>query len=449
VIQRLRQLIEQIRIFFEEDLWRRASDPRSAAGRARRLAQLGSLVVEGFVRDRLLLRASALTYFMVLSLIPMIAVALSITKGLGLGQEATARLVAQVVDYVAAGSPGARDEILDLIQNASFGALGAVGGGLLFATTVLGISNVERALNAIWGVTNHRPWARRFTDYLAVLVVAPVLGIVALSAAATLQSQWVLQRLLDVPAFEFAYNVGLRYVPALVLAVVFSFLFKILPNTHVRISSAALGGLVAAVLVILAQQLYLGLQVGVGRANAMFGGFAALPLLFVWMYIFWAVVLLGAEIAFAHQNLESYREEVRGADPTPAQREAVALRVAVEVARAFRDAAPAPSAGDVATACGVSIRSVREALRALVAAELVVEGAAEDDEDPRFSLGRPAERIRVADVLVALRGQRERSGDSDAGVAVESLLDELAEAAAKGPAGRSLADVLHDLPPRS
>src|SRR5262249_53887401 len=200
----------------------------------------------------------------VLSMVPMLAIAVSVVNSLGVGED-LARLAVQ---NIAAGSVQAQTELLGMIEHANFKGLGTTAAVSLFFTTVLGISNIEGALNHISGVRSVRPWARRLPDYLAVMIVAPLLLGLALSLATTVRNDWLVQRLLDVPAFALAWQLGIRHAPALVLAAGFAFLYGFLPNTQVRPASAALGGLVSGVLVNLAQGAYWGLSIAAARAQA-------------------------------------------------------------------------------------------------------------------------------------------------------------------------------------
>ena len=358
---------QRIRRIIEQDLWSAEATARTGIAWARRVLQLVVLVAQGVVRDLLLLRASALTYYTVLALIPLLAIALSLVEALGVSEN----LAGIIVDKLAAGSPEAGQRILDIVQKVEFGTLGTIGAAMLFATTVLGLSSIERSLNTVWGVEQTRPWERRLPDYLAVLVVEPLLLGVALSLGTTLQSQTLLQRLLEIPAFELLYTLGLRQAPLVFLWLGFSFLYWFLPNTKVRISSALLGGLIAAILFTMAQRVYVGFNVGVARYSALFGGLAALPLLLVWIYISWLVVLLGAEVAFVHQNLTPMRRDRRAEKPGPAARELIGLAIATHVARAFRDGEGAMDVESLADALNISVRSVRAIVADLERAGLV------------------------------------------------------------------------------
>jgi len=435
------QYLHRAQHFVRHEMWEVQPEPRSAAARALGLLQFAFMIGQGFVKDSLLLRASALTYFTVLSLVPLLAVMVGMADALGV----TVNIADAVVDRIAAGSPESKDRILGFVENVNFRALGSLGAAVLFLTTVLGISNIERSFNQIWGVQRGRSWARRFPDYLAAIVIASLLAGVALSLATTLKSQSMVQRLLEFPVFSTLYSYGLRQVPAVVLSLAFAFLIWFMPNTKVRPASALLGGVVAGILVVLAQNLYLGLSFGMARAQTLYGNFAQLPLLFVWIYCFWAVVLFGAEISFAYQNLELYRREVRGKKVGTAEREAIALGIAVEVARAFRDGRKPWNADRLADALRVPVRTVRDLLAHLERAGIVAEiGGENRDED--FQLGRPASQVAVTDVMRCLRGDREHVlGDESIARPVNSLIAAMNEGEAKGAGGRTLEDLLVEI----
>jgi membrane protein len=443
--ERVRDWWSRADAFLSEGMWRAQFEPRTWPARGVRLLQFCAMVGEGFVRDNLLLRASALTYFTVLAIVPMLAIVSSVVTALGV----TENVVGTIVDQIALVSQDVADQIREFVANANIAGLGTLGAATLFLTTVLGISNIERALNHIWGVKQNRPWARRLPDYLAVLIVAPLLLGVGLSLATTVKSQYVVQKLLEFPGFELLYHLGLNQLPTVVLAGAFCFLYWFMPNTTVRPAAAVLGGVVSAVAVNAALGLYVGASVGVARANALYGGFAQVPLFFLYTYLFWAIVLFGAEVAFAYQNLELYAREVRGERAGPAEREAIGLRIVLEIGRAFRDVAEPWTAASLADAMRVPVRTVRDVLVPLQAARIVAPVEHVERSDA-FQLGRPAERIQVTDVLAALRGSREPvAGDARVSAAVEGVLAELSEGQAKAAAGRTLADLLEGLSPRA
>ena len=176
--------IDRVRTFFEKELWARDLRPRSVATAFTRFLQFVMVIAENFVRDQLFLRAGALTYITVLAMIPGIAMVLSVLKGLGVSEN----LAQVIVSQLPAVTHESRQQMLDLIQGVDLGALGTVGAGVFVVTTVLALRHLEVTLNDIWGVGQSRGWARRFADYLAVLIFGPFLISAALSLGATLQA---------------------------------------------------------------------------------------------------------------------------------------------------------------------------------------------------------------------------------------------------------------------
>ena len=190
------EIVERARRFLLRDLWRMDLEGSSLATAPIRFLQFGYVVVEGFIRDELLLRASALTYMAALSLVPALVVVLAVLKGLGV----TESLVATGIDYLAI--PGARETVLPYVSDVNLSGFGTLGAAMLLVTTVLALRHAEHALNSLWGVVHGRSWVRRFTDYLAVLIVAPLALAVALSLGTTMSSDPIVKWLLQYPLFE-------------------------------------------------------------------------------------------------------------------------------------------------------------------------------------------------------------------------------------------------------
>jgi len=414
VIAALEQRRLQLQRYLDRGLWQPNLGGSTAARIGRYLLQLAVIVWQGASRNQTLLRASALAYFSLLSLIPLLAVAVGLVDAFGAGEAVRTFVKQQINDVIPPpkGMEGLGGEIARLVSSVKFRSLGAVGAATLFVTTVLALSTVEKTLNSIWGVARQRPLVRRFPDYLTVLVAGPILLAVALSLKGSLLQEvtvldnWALEHLLQTVLFSGA----------------FAFLYWFLPNTTVRPVPALVSGALAAALFAGLQVGYVAFQVGVARSNALFGGFAALPILLVWIYLSWAIVLLGAELAFAVQNFATFRQARLGEEPRPAEREAVGLAVATRMARAFRDGEGGMTAEDLAGALDVPVRTVRALLGDFEAAGLVAPRG--DDRLDGCQLGRASERITVADLLEALRGSNE---DALRRVAADPALSALLE----------------------
>jgi len=431
------ELRERALRYLEHDIWRR-NQRSSAWGRlGRHVLQLAVLVAQGVERNQTLLRASALTYFSMLSLIPLLALAIGLVEAFGASQA----VIHLVVQQIATVNEQAGQWIGERVQTISFASLGAVGGVTLFVTTVLAISSVERALNQIWGVDKQRPLVRRFPDYLAVLVVGPLLLAAAISLDTSLRGEAIVKHLLSRPILLALYH----QAPTLIFWAAFTFLYWFMPNTKVRIGPALMGGALAGVLFALVQWGYVAFQVGAARASALFGSFAALPILLVWIYFSWAIVLLGAELAFAQQNLASFRRTREGEDPRPAAREAMGVAIASYVARAFRAGDGGVTAEHLADALDVPVRTVRGVLTDLEAAGLVAPRG--DAKLDGYQLARAAESIGVDDVLHALRGSAEEaSAQVRSDKPVRALLGDLERAERHALRERTLADLVAAAP---
>ena len=423
--------------FLHRDLWNAEAMARLGMRRVQGLLQFGAAVVESVMRDMIPLRASALTYYTVLAVVPLLAFALSIAQAVGVNRSFVPRLIEQLTQV----SPEAGQWILATVERVNFAQLGTIGAGLLFLTTLLGLFSIERTFNQIWGVTRARSLDRRITDYLAVLVIAPVLLGTAISLTTTLQSQTLVSSLLERPWFAFLYGIGLHWAPVAFLAIAFAFLYWFVPNTRVRVEGALLGGVVAAALFTAAQHLYVRFNVGVANSNALYGGLAALPLFLAWVYVSWMIVLLGAEIAAGIEKLAELRRARSGEEPSPAAREAFGLAIAVRLARAF-DAGTAPIPADkLSEDLRIPIRSVRAILADLERAGVATCAASPDREDA-FQLGRAADRIQVAEIFGALRGER-GSAVPDSGP-VGHVLAEIDRRSGEAVAELTLEDLARD-----
>jgi len=424
-----------------ENLWSREPLPTPLSW-LRSVAQLGIVIAEGFVKDELLMRAHSLTFLTVLSIVPLLALVVTFAGMLGMDQ----RVLEVIISQLAATVPEAGEYLTRWSQDLDFGALGPIMGGLLIATTVLAVGGVEKALNAIWGITKQRPWVRRIPDYLAVLVIAPLLLGIAIPLRASLESQWLVARFIETPIIAQLYDLGLQNAPVLLVVVAFSFLYWFLPNTEVRLRSALLGGVIGGVLFGAAQALYIQLNVGAARYNAIVGGFAAIPLFFVWVYVSWAIFLLGAEVAYAYQTLARYRREVRGSPAGPAARELIGLAIAMECARAFERGGPAWTVDALSEDLDVPLRTVRDVTERLAEAGILAStGGTPPDA---FQLGRPPDRVQVDDVLRTLRGPRDVVlGAPEVGAQARRTLEEVEAAGARVASSHTLRELVAALGP--
>jgi membrane protein len=386
--------------WFDRELWERDPESSVFVRALRSTAQLIALTVSGFQTDQLLLRASGLTYVTALSIIPMLGVVIAILGVAGVNET----IVNFAIDQLTTTAPEVSATVRGYAAGLDLKSFGAVGGTIVFGTAVLALRHLETTLNEIWGVKKNRGWARRFSDYLAVMVVGPISVGVAVSLATTLQSESALARLLNDPTFARIYGLGLSQVPVFVLFLGFTFLYWFFPNTTVRLRAAAFGGLVAAVLFSAARAIYVDFQVGAATYRAVFGALSAVPLILAWLYACWAVVLLGAEVAFATDNLAFARREMRSGEASPARSEAIAVGIAVEIVRCFQHQVGPPTAIWLADELDEPFRLVHRLLDNLERDDLVRRVMLGDEEGVGFVPARPSSDLTLGAILRAVRG---------------------------------------------
>jgi membrane protein len=319
------------------------------------------LITRSFMQNDCLLRAAALAYTTILSLVPFLALAFALLKGFGVPN----KLAPLILEKAAAGSQELVAKILLYINNTNMKSLGAIGLVTLLLTVISLLGEIEAAFNAIWGIKEPRPWHRKFSDYLSVVFSGPLLLFAATSITTSLQSQTVVQGLLQSSYFGPLVLTLFRCIPYLSIWMALIFLYLFLPNTRVRLSSAVIGGVVAGTVWQIAQWAYLHLQIYMASYNAIYGTMAMLPIFMIWLYTSWIIVLIGVEIVYAHQHRTLL---AAGATHQLSAQEKTALGLALTcaVVRPFIAGAPPPSLLTLAAEARLSPLLTEELLTTLV-----------------------------------------------------------------------------------
>ncbi len=358
----------------------------------------------GFFRDRCLQQAAALTYSTIFSLPFVLAFAFAAAKGFNVYQTLKEKTIDPFLDstFGASGSEGATelrnvvDQVFSYVETTDLKALGSFAFALMLYSVIRLMGVVEGTLNGIWGVRRARSLMRRISDYLAIVVIAPVFLITAAGMTTWLQDR-------EIPL---AWGgVSIKILPLMAVWFGLSFVYLTLPNTSVRVVSALLGGIAAGTIWQGVQVLHLTGQIELARFNAIYASFAAIPMVLLWIYISWTVFLFGAELAFAHQNEPVYTSAARTGKVDQAFRERIAPRLAGRITAAFLGGKPAPTTAALASELGVSPRVVAQVLDVLVNADLLAR-TSEETEDG-FLPARDPVRITVLDLLHALRREQD------------------------------------------
>lgn len=348
IIPGLSALGERWRVFLN---WIRQVPPPGPLSGLERLKSVISIVliaIRKFLSDDIPLRASALTFTVILSLVPLLALSTAVLKGVGAGDEfrLTAHRFIDQLDKPAFDSPqntfpetifsapdappaspespaegespsaslsfhlrDAVDRIFDYVERTNFATIGAFGVVGLLVSVLMVLGSIETAMNAVWQVNNNRSLSRKVLDYLALMILMPLSLNLALAVEAALRSPALNNRLIGILHLTWLGHLFLKIFPVVLVVTSFMILYRFLPNTQVRSWPALVGGFFAGGSWLVIQIFYLRLQIGVARYNAIYGSFATLPLFLLWLYLGWLIFLTGSVLSFAIQNWRHYSWE--------------------------------------------------------------------------------------------------------------------------------------------
>ena len=414
------------RDFLTGGMWRiRARELPRKKSLLIRPARIFALAVREFQQDKCKLRASALTYYSLLSVVPILAMAFGIAKGFGMDKLLEREILERFQDQ--------QDVAVYLITYANAfledtkgGLIAGVGVALLFWTIVKVLGHIERSFNDIWGVKQGRSMVRKFTDYLSLLLIAPLLFVMASSATVLVTSQVtaILERIAILGALGPVFFLLLEIVPYLIIWLLFTLLYVLMPHTRVRFTAGLFGGIVAGTMFQLLQWVYITFQIGAASYGAVYGSLAALPLLLVWLQLSWMVLLFGAELAFAAQNEETYEFEQDCLLASRALRRLLALRITHLCVKNFQASQPAWTEQQIAERLEIPIRLVREIVSELTEAGILAAvKIPEDERSLGYQPARDIEGLTVLEVITLL----ERRGLDKLSVGTSKELERLSQ----------------------
>ena len=406
--------------------------------------RIGLLVARDFIENLLKLQAMALAFKTLLSLAPLLAVVFSLLKAFG----AHNRMKPAIAEALAPlGEKGVEiaTHLVGFVDRMNAGALGSVGLVTLFVTVMSLMGTIEEAFNYIWRVKAPRKLARKFSDYLSVILVGPVLVFAAMTITATLQSHAFVRQLLALEPFGTVILGVLRLVPYLTLWGAFAFFYMFVPNTRVKLKSALIGSLVAA---LLWQTLGWGFARFIASSPqyyAIYSSFAVLLLFLLWLHVGWVIVLLGAQVTYAHQSIHFYHRDRDSLANTPAGRERIALEMLLLVGQRFYQGLEPMSVSEIAAQLEIPAGVAKELMDKLQSGSLVL--ALADEES--FVLSRDPETISIKEILDCVRyGRDARRFRAPAGKAesvVDELMLDLEQSIADTLQGKSLQSLIHNV----
>jgi len=388
------------------------STPRRLAVKALRFV---SLVLHGFQRHRCPLHAASLTYYSLMAMVPVLILALGLARSLGgadlLRQQASTHLdnwlkqmeipvqqtstnsparwgektpeQAEVVRLFGQQAREVTDKLFEHVQQIDFQTLGLIGLLVLLWTVIGLLEKIENSFNEIWGVTQGRTLVRKFTDYTSVSLVLPILIVAASFIPVASHIIDVMNQTLEgvTPETVRSFMGGSllkTLIPLTLGTLMFAFLIGFMPNERVKLQPALIGGFVTMLLFVAWFKICAMLQIGIAGNSMVYGGFAILPILLLWAYTSWQIVLIGAEIAFAAQNRDTYILEQYAAKASPRTRVILACAICAEASKRAADPESEPFEAEAfAHVQGIPYGLVRDVISKLESNHILAKVAGE------------------------------------------------------------------------
>ncbi|MDT8401594.1 MAG: YihY/virulence factor BrkB family protein [Bacteroidales bacterium] len=397
--------------YVTEDIWRipLGELPRRKTFLVREIRIL-VLAFKGFMEDKVQLRASALTFNTLLSIIPVAAIAFGIAQSFGFKE----RLEIEIRNALV-GHEEVMNWILQTTENflksSSGGFIAGIGLLILLWSVMQVLNHIEKSFNHIWQIKKSRPWVRKFADYLSILLVAPVFIVLSGSFTVYLNTKMgsISDQAVLLSTIKPALIFLLKLIPYIIIWLVFTMLYMIMPNTRVKFKSALVAGIIAGTIFQLIQLMYINSQIGVSKYSVIYGSFAAFPLFLVWMQLSWLVVLMGAEISFANQNVNRYEFEYESLNINSYQKRIITLLILNIIVKKFIAGESPVSGTEISKNIQIPVRLAREILYNLSMAGLVTEI---NIDKPRDRLYQPAMDTRRMTMEFVLTSIDKAGGDS-------------------------------------
>jgi membrane protein len=389
-----------------------------------RLLRIVLLAIRKFHEDKCLLRASALTFYSLLSIGPVAALALGIAKGFGLdellekqlftkfpGQE---EILIQIINYAG-----------KLLENTKGSMIAGFGVVVLFWSVIKVLSHIESSFNDVWGIRKSRAFKRKISNYLSFLLITPVLVLMSSSIPVVITTQITLitAKVTLVKIFSPLIFSVLKLLPYFLLWALFTFIYILMPNTKVNFKSGLLAGVVAGTIYQLTQLGYISFQVSIAQHNPIYASLVALPLLLIWLQLSWAIVLIGAEISFAHQNVDMYEFEPDYLKISPHFKRLLSLQIAHLLIGKFAGGDNPSTAAQISQTLEIPIRMVHRILDELVECKIISD--MKTDEYAEFTY-QPAIDINILTIQYIINAL-DKKGVSHIPVARTEELETLSE----------------------
>jgi len=345
----------------------------------------------------------SLVYTTLLSIVPLLALSFSVLKAMGAHNEIEPFLFQFLAPL---GDQGIQigENIIGFIDNIKVGVLGSVGLGLLIYTVLSLVQKIENAFNMIWHVEATRSIGERFSSYLSVILIGPVMMVSALGMTATVMNSSIITYFAAIEPFGSLIVMATKLLPYLMVMGVFAFIYMFVPNTRVRLSAASIGAIVAGFLWETSGVLFATFVVNSTKYTAIYSSFAVVIMLLIWLYISWLILLFGSNLAFYVQNPSSLRVSREGFEISNRVKERLALLLMQMIGDKHYTGEEPPSLTDLTNEISAPHTVVRYVLNKLIDQHLVVET---NDSPVAYLPTKSLDVLMLSDVIKAVRTAEE------------------------------------------
>ena len=361
------------------------------------------VAVRDVMDGELTLQAMSLVYTTLLALVPLLAVSFSVLKGFGVHNQIEPLLL-NFLSPMGERGVEISSKIIGFVDNVKVGVLGSLGLALLIYTVISLIQKIESAFNYSWRVKRSRPFTQRFSDYLSIILVGPVLIFTALGITATLTNTAMVQKLAAVEPFQSVLQAVSHLLPYLLIITAFTFFYIFVPNKKVKLTSALIGGTAAGILWEVTGWAFASFVAESTKYTAIYSGFAILIMFMLWVYLSWLILLVGANIAYYHQHPESLTPERRSLRLSNRLKEKLSLLVMFMVGQNHYRNLPEWTLDNLSQQLHVSTDVIEPIIESLENKRILASTAT---DPPTYLPGRPLDTMEINDVLHAVRTANE------------------------------------------
>jgi len=432
-------MLEKLRIFFKEEIW--SHDLTSKSRRRSFLimqARIYILAFKGFFEDRAAVRAAALTYFTMLSIVPIFAIAFAIARNFGFEDMLHEFINKHMQDQVEV-MKWVTGMVDSLLSETKEGVIAGVGGVILFWSVIQVLNNIEASFNDIWQIRKPRSPMRKFSDYLAIMIPSPFA--IGLSGSFMLKIQSAANEL---EFFKPIIVTLIKSVPYVSIWILFTIIYIVMPNTKVKFKYAVIAGVIAGTIALIFQSLYQSLQIGVMKWGTLYGTIAFIPLFLMWLQITWLIVLMGAELSFAYQNIENYEFEENALNLSQNNKRILTLLMAHKIIKNFEEGTVPWNTEALSHELGIPIRLVNSLVFELVEAGILAELAAANPKDRTYQPAVDINKITVAYIynqMEKIGGARMIVTESDVLTKIAHLHEHILHSIRESPSNILLKDI--------